>query len=111
MSRSIGFLYVLSNEYSPGLLKIGYTTKSVEQRALELYTTGVPAKFNIEYKIKIVDPQFWESKVHKALTDKRVNKEWFKLSVDEAIFLLVKLLVMIQFDWLKLPKIMMLKNY
>ncbi len=86
--RSIGFLYVLSNEYSPGLLKIGFTTKSVEERALELYTTGVPAKFNIEYKIKVVDPQVWESKVHKALNNKRINKEWFRLSVDEAITLI-----------------------
>jgi hypothetical protein len=88
MSRSVGFLYILSNEFSPGLLKIGFTTKSVEERALELYTTGVPAKFKIEYKIKIVDPQVWESKVHKALNDKRINKEWFKLSVDEAVVII-----------------------
>jgi hypothetical protein len=88
VATSVGYLYVLSNEYSPGLLKIGFTTKSVEERALELYTTGVPAKFKIEYKIKIVDPQAWESKVHKALNDKRINKEWFRLSVDEAVIII-----------------------
>lgn len=88
MANIVGYLYVLSNEYSPGLLKIGFTTKSVEERALELYTTGVPAKFKIEYKIKIVDPQVWESKVHKALNNKKINKEWFKLSVDEAVVII-----------------------
>lgn len=85
MKNTIGYLYVLSNEFSPGLLKIGFTTKSVEERASELYTTGVPTRFTIDYKIKITDPNFWESKVHKALADKKINKEWFKLSLEDAI--------------------------
>lgn len=88
MSNEIGFVYILSNNSTPGLLKIGYTTRSVESRAAELYTTGVAEKFKIEYKSRVINPEFWESEIHKALASHRVNKEWFRLSIEEAITLI-----------------------
>ncbi len=85
MSIEIGFIYVLSNESIPGLLKIGFTTRSVEERAEELYTTGVPTKFKIEFKLKVTDPGIWERKVHEHLSDFKESKEWFRIPVQDAI--------------------------
>ena len=41
-----GFVYVLSNPRIPGLLKIGYTERSVKDRAAEVSSgTGIPEPF------------------------------------------------------------------
>lgn len=45
---SKGYVYVLSNPCMPGIVKIGKTTRSVEDRANELYQTGVPEPFKVE---------------------------------------------------------------
>jgi hypothetical protein len=43
-----GFIYILSNDAMPGLLKIGYTTKLVEKRAGAIAAaTGVPSPFKV----------------------------------------------------------------
>jgi len=37
---TVGFVYVLTNESMPDLVKIGYTSRLTEDRAQELYTTS-----------------------------------------------------------------------
>lgn len=80
-------LYVLSNPALPGLLKIGYTSKSPSIRAKEIgKSTGVPVPFHIEYVKRCVNGQQLERAVHTYLEEYRVNnrKEFFEISLDSA---------------------------
>ena len=44
-----GLIYVLTNEAMPGLVKIGITGSDPNSRADQLYTTGVPVPFTVEF--------------------------------------------------------------
>lgn len=74
-------IYILTNECMPGLVKIGRTSTSVEQRMKELYTTGVPFPFHCFYAASVQDAEFVEKKLHYAFGDHRVptNREFFKI--------------------------------
>ena len=41
----MSIVYILTNEAMPGLIKIGLTNATVEQRMLSLDTTSVPLPF------------------------------------------------------------------
>lgn len=58
----------------PNLVKIGYTAKSAEERADELYSTGVPTPFKVVHKESCDKPKALEALVHKELDEKRKNK-------------------------------------
>lgn len=80
-----GYLYILSNESMPGLIKIGRSVNGARKRAKELNTTGVPSPFRVEFEVLVDDCVYAESVVHAHLSEYRVpNKEFFKMSVDEA---------------------------
>lgn len=91
----MGYVYILKNEAMPGLIKIGYTTRTVEERANELYEgiTGVPMPFEIVYEYSCEEPQKLEREMHKKLTAHRINenREFFKYSADDAFQLLQEL--------------------
>ncbi len=79
-------IYALSNPLIPNLLKIGKTTRSVDQRVKELSaSTGVPTPFVIESVFITDDCAFAEKCIHEALSDLRVSKdrEFFNCSVKE----------------------------
>lgn len=83
-----GWVYILSNDSLPGLLKVGYTSKDPEGRAKELSgDTGVPTPFTVEYEILIEDAHRCERRAHAHLAKNRVNdrREFFRCSIDEAI--------------------------
>jgi len=84
-----GFVYVLTNEFMPGIVKIGYTNRSPEERAWELYVkrTGVPGKFQVAFSLKCRDAKALERKVHVELATHRVNahREYFRVDVGHAI--------------------------
>lgn len=82
-----GYIYVLSNPRMPGVLKIGFTTRRVEDRVQELNAaTGVPSPFTIEAWFASPDPQKHEYDVYRALQDYKVgNKEFFELDLSEAL--------------------------
>jgi ssDNA-binding Zn-finger/Zn-ribbon topoisomerase 1 len=82
-----GFVYVLSNKLMPGVLKIGFTERDIENRVHELSSsTGVPATFDIEAYFPTDNPIHDEAKVHKMLAEYQIeNKEFFKLTVKEAV--------------------------
>lgn len=85
--NSKGWVYILSNPFMPGLLKVGMTTTSPEARAKELSAgTGVPASFVVEASYFSEDPRGDESKIHKALSEYRVNngREFFQCSIAQA---------------------------
>lgn len=44
-----GWVYIITNKSMPGLVKIGYTMKDPELRAAELYNTGSPHPYKVDY--------------------------------------------------------------
>ena len=54
MTGTLSIVYVLTNSAMPGLVKIGYTAQDdANSRIAQLYTTGVPVPFTIEYACKV----------------------------------------------------------
>lgn len=84
---SKGFIYVNQNPAMPGLLKIGVTEKVPTARANELYTTGVPEPFTVEYYCLVEDAKGVEREVHRRLDAQRNlgNREFFRVALDHAI--------------------------
>lgn len=68
-----------------GLLKIGFSTKDPLMRAKELSGTALPYPFVVEYDVLVISPKSIEKSVHSLLADKREAKEFFRLSVQEAV--------------------------
>ena len=89
----IGIVYVLSNRAMPGLVKIGMTTRpELDTRLKELYTTGVPVPFDVEYacEVKASDCNKIEKALHTAFDPQRVNinREFFQIEKEQAIAIL-----------------------
>jgi hypothetical protein len=82
-----GYVYVLTNKAYRGLVKIGRTTNSVEERAQKLSSTGVPFPFEIAFKMKVTDCVACEKWLHNKFSHKRVNdgKEFFRVPAREVI--------------------------
>jgi len=78
---SAGFVYVMSNSAMPKLIKVGRTSKSPELRAEELWTTGVPAPFKVEFAIFASDSVALERECHERFAEWRyqTNREFFCL--------------------------------
>ncbi len=90
-----GIVYVMWNELFPELVKIGTTngstSKDVERRRKELsHGENMPQPFEAKFAICVNNYQAVENAIHKALAKLRHNphREFFRLSVDEAITLL-----------------------
>jgi hypothetical protein len=77
----MSFVYVLTNEAMPGLIKIGLTENSVSERILQLDTTSIPVPFQCYYAARVEDNKRVEKALHTAFGDFRVrpNREFFKL--------------------------------
>jgi hypothetical protein len=76
-----GYIYCLSNESMEGLLKIGRTMRTPEERVKELYSTGVPTPFKIEFAKKVADVVQKERLLHILLgkyTLRLPGREFFK---------------------------------
>ena len=91
----MGCVYILRNPAMPGLIKIGYTTRTAEDRARELYegALGVPKPFVVVHINDCEEPRELEATVHKRLAEYRINdnREFFKYPADDA-YQLVKYL-------------------
>ena len=64
------YVYILSNPSLPSLHKIGYTANSIEERMEQLYSTGVPTKFELEFCIEVVNGLGTEQLFHKLFLPK-----------------------------------------
>lgn len=81
-----GYVYVLQNRSFPYLLKIGYTTRTPHERAEELSRhSGVPTPYVVVYSQFFLDCQAAEREVHNSLEARRWGKEFFRITLDEAI--------------------------
>ena len=88
-----GYVYVLINPSMPGLVKIGRTLRDSRGRARKLYTTGVPAPFEVAFEVFSNDHFALEDKMHSHLSAYRPNgdREFFRYPLKDAISLLIKL--------------------
>jgi hypothetical protein len=81
-----GYIYCLSNKiYNTTIFKIGFTTKTPERRANELYKTGVPNAFTIEFAKKVQHVQEAEKEIHTKFMKYRINpeREFFDVPLHE----------------------------
>ncbi len=81
-----GWVYIITNKSMPSLLKVGFSTKDPALRARELYTTGVPHPYVVEYDALVNNPRNVEQKAHFLLKAYQENKEWFRCDISTAIF-------------------------
>jgi hypothetical protein len=79
-----GWVYIISNESMPGLVKIG-STKDPKLRAKEFSNAGLPHPYVVEYNILLENPYYVEQETHKRLASKNKSKEWFNCTVKEAV--------------------------
>jgi hypothetical protein len=84
---SSGYVYVLSNESMPGVVKVGRSIHGGIHRSQALYGTGVPSPYVLEFEIFTKDHEWLESQAHMSLRFSRVNpdREFFRCSPDDAI--------------------------
>ncbi|MEN9575730.1 MAG: hypothetical protein RL514_3585 [Verrucomicrobiota bacterium] len=89
-----GHIYVLINPSIDGLVKIGKTTRSPEERAEELSAaTGVATPFYVAYSIQVADCHHAEEFVHAILDHngfrRSPNREFFQIPLQKAIEVLL----------------------
>jgi len=82
----VGWVYILTNESHPGILKIGHTTTSVNNRVKQLNSTGVLGEWKPVEAFMCLDSYALEQDVHRALDEFRSqdNREFFNISLMEA---------------------------
>jgi hypothetical protein len=71
----------------PGYVKIGFTDKTPEERALQLSrSTGVILPFKVEWAFHCYNGEQLEKEVHRHLESSRImgNREFFDLKLEEA---------------------------
>ena len=79
-------VYILTNQAMPGIIKIGFTENTVEQRMRELDKTATPIPFEC-YFAKLLDKaEFVEKKMHEAFDEFRIrdNREFFRMVPEQA---------------------------
>ena len=85
--------YVLTNKAMPGLVKIGKTNQTIDERVKSLSSsTSVPIPFVCEYAVQVPsnDKKNYEKLAHAALNKLRYtsNREFFEIPVEDAISLM-----------------------
>jgi hypothetical protein len=84
-NREEGYIYCLSNPIYPNTYKVGTTKKDPKERAKQLYTTGVPTPFKIEFAKKTYDYKHKEVIMHDLLStygQRFQKREFFNVSLD-----------------------------
>jgi len=88
---NLEIVYVLTNPAMPGFVKIGKTAiEDVQQRLSQLYTSGVPFPFELQFACKVRDSTEVEAALHRAFAPYRVNpkREFFKIEPEQAMVIL-----------------------
>ena len=86
----MGIVYVIANPAMPGIVKIGRTTQTVEQRLRDLDSTGVPVPFECVAAWEFENDATVERTLHRAFADHRVrqSREFFRIQPDRPIAIL-----------------------
>ena len=86
----MGWVYILTHERIPGLVKIGFTDGSIDRRVKEISdNAGVPGSYNVEYKYEVIGAESLERIIHKELSKYRykARKEFFEIPIEYAIII------------------------
>lgn len=87
------YVYILTNPRMTGLIKIGKTTKSPQQRMKELHSTGVPEPFELECAFIVDNCAAREKNVHRILNKYRLSgREFFEIGVESALLKILPVL-------------------
>ena len=78
-------VYVLTNEAMEGMVKIGRTTTSVEQRIRELDNTSLPLPLQCFYAAEVTNSSLVEGKLHRIFSNTRIrtNREFFRVDANQ----------------------------
>lgn len=82
-----GYVYVLSNPSMPGLVKIGRSIHGGNKRARDIFQTGVPEPFRLEFELLCDDHEAVEQAVHSELGLYRpwIDREFFRVDIAMAM--------------------------
>ena len=80
-----GWVYVISNNAMPGLVKVGFSSKDPDLRASELNHTGSPHPYVVDYEVLIEHPRDVEQQAHRNLSEFREGREWFRCTPEFAV--------------------------
>src|SRR5699024_4532816 len=85
-NREVGFIYALTNPAMPGFVKIGRSRRLAEDRAKELFKTGLPMPFDITCRALTSHPERTERRAHDLLNEYRThpNREFFEVEPEQA---------------------------
>jgi T5orf172 domain len=90
-----GWVYILSTREIPDLLKIGMTTRSVEERVQEINrATGVVIPFGVRSCWRVKQPANAERLLHQEFQDQRIrnDREFFRIKFFQAHFRISEML-------------------
>lgn len=81
----MGYIYAMSNKTMPGILKIGMTERSIEERLKEANGTFTLIPFVVEMSKNVLNCKEKEKYIHQILQSKRVtsNREFFEVTLEE----------------------------
>lgn len=82
-----GIVYILTNDAMPGIIKIGYTERTIKERLRDLDNTSVPLPFRCHYAIESERYKDIERFMHDSFSDFRIrdSREFFKMSPERAV--------------------------
>lgn len=98
LSDDYGFVYILTNKWMPGIVKIG-KTRNILERMRVLYATNVPEAFKAEHvsKLPIGKMDDTEKALHAVFSGERVNpKREFFLWNDDKADIAIKILKLVE---------------
>ena len=81
-----GWVYVMTNASLDGLVKIGFSMKDPLLRASEGFDpAGLPDNYDVRYMAFVEEPRSIEQLCHSILAEHHYKKEWFRVSVAQAV--------------------------
>ncbi len=80
-----GFIYIMSHSLMLGIVKIGFTIRNPDERAVELTNSvNIPGEFKVEYFKKVKNPYILEQRVFNILNDYKTGGEYFRVLEEQA---------------------------
>jgi hypothetical protein len=87
-AKGKGILYILTNPVMPGLVKIGFTTETIEKRIRDLSRpSGIPVRFDCYFAAEVSSEQEKELRLHELFKPDRVNlkREFFRVDPERVV--------------------------